>query len=141
MKYMIIYWSRYGNNRKIAEHLSKILGKRGAVEVLTADKADPNALPAADVYIFSAASEKFSIQDDMKKLMKALRNMEGRKCAIINTHGLGFGNGLGKMSRMLSKSGMAKVAEIDFRVGEGTDKGNGLPEGWEKRLDEFASKL
>ena len=77
----------------------------------------------------------------MKKLMKALRNLEGRRYAAINTHGLGIGNGLGKMNRMLSKSGMAKVAEIDFRVGEGTDKGNGLPEGWEKTLDEFSGKI
>jgi flavodoxin len=138
MNYAIIYWSRYGNNRTIAEHLAKALGKKGGVTVMTADKADPNSLPLADVYIFSAAAEKFSIQADMKKLMKNLRNMEGRKYAIINTHALGFKNWLGRMDKLLSKSGMAKAAEIDFRMGDGTDKGSGLPEGWEKRLDEFA---
>jgi len=26
-------------------------------------------------------------------------------------------------------------------MGDGTDKGHGLPPGWEKRLDEFAAKL
>lgn len=141
MKYAIIYWSRFGNNRKIAEHLSKALEKKGTVEILTADRADPNALPAADIYIFSAAAEKFSIQSDMKKLMKSLRNMDGRKYAVINTHALGFKSWLGRMNKLLSKSGMAKAAEIDFRVGDGTDKGNGLPGGWEKRLDDFAAKL
>ena len=57
VKYAIVYWSRYGNNRKIAEHLAKALEKKGQVTVMTADKADPNAMPAADVYVFSAASE------------------------------------------------------------------------------------
>lgn len=141
MKYAIIYWSRFGNNRKIAEHLAKALEKKDTVSVITADRADPSALPAADIYIFSAAAEKFSIQTDMKKLMKNLRNMDGRKYAVINTHALGFKNWLGRMNKLLSKSGMSKIAELDFRVGEGTDKGNGLPEGWENRLDEFAAKL
>lgn len=141
MKYAIIYWSRYGNNRKIAEHLAKTLGKKGEVIVMTADKADPKALPAADIYVFSAAAEKFSIQSDMKKLMGNIRGLDGRKYAVINTHGLGFKNWLGRMNKLLSGSGMAKAAEIDFRVGEGTDKGNGLPPGWENKLDEFAAKL
>lgn len=141
MKYAIIYWSRFGNNRKIAEHLAKALERKGTVEILTADRADPGAMPAADVYVFSAAAEKFSIQSDMKKLMKVLRNMDGRRYALINTHALGFKSWLGRMNKLLSKSGMSKIAELDFRMGEGTDKGNGLPEGWEKRLDEFAAKL
>lgn len=139
MKYVIVYYSRYGNNKKIVEHLSHILMKKGQVQVLTADKAEP--LPPADVYVFSAAAERFSIQEDMKKLMKGLGGMEGKKYAIINTHALKFKSWLGRMDKLLSKSGMAKIAEIDFRMGAGTDKGNGLGEGWEKRLEEFAGKI
>ncbi len=141
MKYVIVYWSRFGNNRKLAEHLAIQLGKKGEVEILTPEKADPASMPMADLYVFSAAAEKFSIQSDMKKLMKNLMNLEGRKYAIINTHALGFKNWLGRMDKLLSKSNMAKVAEIDFRMGDGTDKGNGLPPDWEKRLDGFAAKL
>jgi flavodoxin len=141
MKYVIIYYSRFGNNKKIVEHLAAILKARGAVELLTADKANPDALPQADVYVFSAAAERFSIQTDMKNCMKKLTGMDGKKYAIINTHALKFKSWLGRMDKLLSKSGMAKIAEIDFRMGAGTDKGNGLPEGWEKRLEEFARKI
>jgi hypothetical protein len=45
------------------------------------------------------------------------------------------------MNKLLSKSGMVNIAEVDFRVGQGTKEGSGLPEGWEKRLDEFAGKI
>lgn len=139
MKYAIIYYSRFGNNKKIVEHLAQILMKKGQVQVLTADKT--KSLPPADVYVFSAAAERFSIQSDMKTLMKNLIGMEGKKYAIINTHALKFKSWLGRMDKLLSKSGMAKIAEIDFRVGDGTKKGSGLAEGWEKRLEEFAGKL
>lgn len=139
MKYVIIYWSRFGNNRKIVEHLAKALMPRGEVQTVVA--ADSIKLPQADVYIFSAAAERFSIQQDMKKLMLGLRGMDGKKYVLINTHALGFKNWLGRMNKLLSKSGMTKLAETDFRVGQGTKEGSGLPEGWEKRLDDFAAKL
>jgi len=139
MKYVIVYYSRFGNNKKLVEHLAQDLMKKGQVQVLSADKAEP--LPPADVYIFSAAAERFSIQSDMKKLMKNLHSMEGKKYAIINTHALKFKSWLGRMDKLLAKSGMTKLAEVDFRMGTGTDKGSGLPEGWEKRLDEFAGML
>jgi flavodoxin len=138
MKYVIIYYSRFGNNKKVVEHLAQILMKKGQVQVLTADKANP--LPPAEVYIFSAAAERFSIQSDMKKLMKGISGMDG-KYAIINTHALKFKSWLGRMDKLLAKSGMVKMAEIDFQMGEGTDKGNGLAEGWENRLEEFAGKI
>jgi len=139
MDYVIVYWSRYGNNTKIVERLEALLKPKGGVQVVKA--GDGVALPSADVYVFSAAAERFSIQSDMKNLMSGLRGMEGKKYAIINTHALGIKNWLGRMDKLLSKSGMSKIAETDFRVGAGTDKGEGLPEGWEKKLEEFAGKL
>lgn len=139
MKYVIVYWSRFGNNRKIAVHLETLLKPKG--EVITLVAADSVKLPQADVYVFSAAAERFSIQEDMKKLMSGLRGMDGKKYVLINTHALGFKNWLGRMNKLLSKSGLTKLAETDFRVGEGTKEGNGLPQGWEKKLEEFANRI
>jgi len=141
MKYIIVYWSRFGNNKRIVDALEPMLAKKGTVTVVKAGTPEAAKLPPADVYIFSAAAEKFSIQTDMKKLMKGLRGMEGKKYAIINTHALKFKNWLGRMDKLLKKSGMTKVAEAAFYMGPGTDKGKGLGEGWEKQLEEFAGKL
>jgi flavodoxin len=141
MKYAIIYWSRFGNNMKIVEKLELLLKPKGEVNIIKAGTPEAAKLPDADVYIFSAAAEKFSIQADMKKLMKSLRGMNGKKYAIINTHALKFKNWLGRMDKLLKNSGMTKVAEADFIMGDGTDKGNGLVDGWEKKLAGFAGKL
>lgn len=139
MKYVIVYWSRFGNNRKIAARLEALLKPKG--EIITLVAADSVKLPQADVYVFSAAAERFSIQEDMKKLMSGLRGMEGKKYALINTHALGFKSWLGRMNKLLAKSGLVKLAETDFRVGGGTKEGNGLPQGWEKKLEEFTNKI
>ena len=139
MKYVIIYWTRHGNNKKIVDYLAGKL--QGDVKIIKAGTPEAGKLPDADIYIFSAAAEKFSIQADMKKLMKGLRNMEGKKYALINTHALKFKSWLGRMDKLLAKSGMTKISEIDFRMGDGTNEGNGLQEGWEAKLDTFCVKL
>ncbi len=142
MKYVIIYWSRYGNGKKIVERVSdKLKEKKADVQMLTTDEANPSALPAADLYIFSAPAEAFNIQKNMRKCMKHLQGMDGKKYAIINTHAMKR-NWLSKMEKLLSKKNMIKVAEIDFHVqGKGIQHGEGLGSGWETKLDEFVQKL
>jgi flavodoxin len=141
MKYVIVYWSRYGNGKKLVEHLAGILSKRGETKVFTTAEADPTAMPAADMYIFSAPQEKFTLQTDMRRFMKKITGMEARKYGIINTHAMPTRNQLPKMEKLLGKKQMVKVAAMDFRMGPDSRTGNGLMEGWETKLEEFAGKL
>jgi flavodoxin len=141
MKYTIIYWSRYGHNKKIAQYLDEILKKKNAeTQILTTDEADPTALPEADLYIFSAATEAFNLQRNMRTLMKNLEGMNGKKYGIINTHGMEKDK-LSKMEKLLSKKNMIKVASVDFRVGKDAKSGNAFMEDWEQKLDKFTEKL
>ena len=141
MKYVIVYWSRYGNGKKIIDYLALKLNKRGRkTQIFKTDEVDPTKMPAADFYVFSAPTEAFNIQKNMRKFMKKLNGMEGRKYGIINTHGMKKDR-LNKMEKLLSKQKMVKVAAVDFRVGDGAQTGNGLAEGWKARLDEFAKRI
>ncbi len=141
MKYVMIYWSRYGHNKKIVNYLAeKLREKKAETQILTTDKANPVALPEADVYVFSAAAEAFNLQRNMKTFMKNLEGMEGKKYGIINTHGMDK-NRLQKMEKLLSKKNMVKLAETDFKVGQDIKSGNALIGGWETKLDAFAEKL
>jgi len=36
------------------------------------------------------------------------------------------------MNRILSKKGMGEIAEVDFRIGDGQNKGEGLGDGWQQ---------
>ena len=141
MKYTIVYWSRYGHNKKIVNYLAeKLKEKKAETQILTTDEADPAALPEADLYIFSAAAEAFNLQMNMRTFMRNLEGMSGKKYGLINTHGMKK-NRLSKMEKLLSKKNMVKVAEVDFQVGKDIKSGNALKDGWEVKIDEFAEKL
>lgn len=142
MNYVIVYWSRFGNGKKLVEYLAgKLKEKVGETQIFKTDEADPTAMPKADVYIFSAPAEAFNVQENMRTFMKNLKGMEERKYGIINTHGMKKDR-LYKMEKLLSEKKMVKVAGVDFLVGrEGVKNGNGLKDGWEAKLDEFAGKL
>jgi flavodoxin len=142
MSYVIVYWSRYGNGKKVVDTLAgKLKDKSGEIQVFKTDEADPTAMPEADIYVFSAAQEAFNLQKNMKKFMKKLEGMDNKKYGIINTHAMKNKNALPKMEKLLSKKKMVKVAEVDFRVGDGSQTGDGLMEGWEDKLNDFAKKL
>ncbi len=141
MKYTIIYWSRYGNGKKIVDYLEKKLqDKKAEVKILKTNDADPTSLPEADIYVFSAPAEAFSLQRNMKSFMKNLKDMDGKKYGIINTHAMDK-NRLGTMEKLLNKKNMKKLAGVDFKVGKEANTGNGLMDGWEAKVDEFANKI
>ena len=51
----MVYWSRYGNGKKIVETLAEKLKKNKVeTQIFTTDEANPSQLPEADLYIFSA---------------------------------------------------------------------------------------
>lgn len=139
MKYVIVYWTRHGNNKKIVDYLTGKL--EGEVQVFRTEEATPEAMPDADFYIFSAAAEKFALQKNMRVLMKNLQNMDGKKYGIINTHGRKKKNWLPAMEKLLSKKGMLKVTETHFLISGAPQDGPGLEEGWEQKLDQFSANL
>jgi flavodoxin len=140
MNYVIVYWSRYGNGKKVVENLTTKLSKKGETKIFTTDEANPSSMPEADMYVFSAPTEAFNVQKNMRKFIKKLKGMDGKKYGIINTHGMDR-NLLEKMEKLLSKKNMEKVAEVDFKVGKDANTGNGLLDGWETKVEEFAGKL
>jgi flavodoxin len=142
MKYVIVYWSHFGNGKKLVDYLAKKLEKKGAeTQIFKTNEADPTAMPKADLYVFSAPTEVMNIQKNMRKFMKKLKELDGKKYGIINTYGMKKDR-LDKMEKLLSKKKMVKVAGVEFHVeGDGVQTGNGLMNGWEAKLDEFAGKL
>ena len=141
MKYVIIYWSRYGNGKRVVDYLAGKLKEKGAeTQILKTDEADPASIPQADKYIFSAPTEAFNVQKNMRTFMKNMDGMEEKKYGIINTHGMKKDR-LPKMEKLLSKKNMIKLAGVEFQVGKNANTGNGLMDGWEAKVDDFVGKL
>ncbi len=142
MKGVIIYWSRYGNGKRVVNNLAGNFRKKGIdIQVLNTDKANPKNMPDADFYVFSSPTEAFRVQKNMRKFMKELEGLENKKYGVINTHRMKR-NWLKSMNNVLTKKKkMMKIADLDFRVGDETESGSGLPKGWEMDIDEFAEKI
>jgi len=142
LKALIVYWSRYGNGKRVVNRLNKSLKQKGVkTKVIKTDKCDPARLPEADFYVFSSPTEMFRVQRNMRKFIKKLEGMEGKRYGIINTHCMDR-NWLRSMDKVLTKKKkMKKLAAVDFRVGDDAESGDDLPEGWENELDKFAGEL
>ena len=139
MKVVIVYSSRYGNGKKCVDCVDARLKAKGhSVQVQNAPSSDPSQIPPADLYVFSGATEAFGLAKGIKQYLAGLPELSGRKYALINTHGMKKARGLPRMEKILSGKNMVKFDEIDFQVGDGTDKGNGLPAGYEAMLARWA---
>jgi len=137
----MVYWSRFGNNKKLVDSLALLLNDKGSeTQIFTTDEVDPTAMPTADVYIFSAASESFNLQQNMRTFLKELSGMDGKKYGIMNTH-WSPKNRLEKMEKLLSQHNMKKIAEADFRVDKDGHGEFRLLDKWEVKLGKFAEKL
>ena len=66
MNYVIVYWSRYGNGKKLVDHLETKLKKIGDTKVFKTDEVNPTKMPDADYYVFSAPTEAFNVQRNMR---------------------------------------------------------------------------
>jgi flavodoxin len=143
MKFAIIYSSRYGNGKKCVDAVDEELKKKGhEVQMINAQEADPSQIPPADFYIFSGATEAFGIAKGIKKYLKKMPEMEGKKFALINTHAMDRAIALGKMDKLLTtKKKMVKMAAIDFKVEDGTNDGNGLPGSYKDDLHEWVEGI
>ena len=138
----MVYYSRFGHNKQIVEYIKEKLSNKGhTVNVIESTQSDPKNLPNADVFVFSASVEAFRIKKEMRHFMKKMDGVNGKKCALINTHGMKKRNWLKSMEKMITKKNMQKMAEIDFIIGEGQDKGEGLEKDWKKKLDGFIESI
>lgn len=139
----MVYSSRFGNGKKCVDFVDEQLRTKGhEVQVINAPKADPTQIPPADMYIFSGATEAFSIARGIKKYLKKLPQMQGQKYALISTHAMDRAIALNKMEKLLSKKKkMVKVSTIDFKVNNRAQQGNGLPEGYEDSLREWVEGI
>ena len=141
MKYVIVYWSRYGHGKKLVTYLSEKLNDRKIeTQILKTDEVNPTSMPEADLYVFSAPAEAFSLQRSFKGFLKRLDGMDNKKYGIINTHGMDK-NRLGQMENILTKKNMIKVAEVDFKIGKDIKSGNAFLEDYKPKIEEFAGKL
>ena len=141
MKVCIAYESKFGNGKKIVEHMQTTISKKGHdVETCSVREISPNSLPNADIYIFSSPTHIGGPPGKMKKFLKKLEiNQEGAKYALMETYMYPNSKTLQKMEDIIESKGMTKVTDgVSLKVK--SVKGP-LEDGYEEKLEEFSKKI
>jgi len=112
MKKLVVYYSKSGNTKKIAEVIAKEL----KCKVISIDKVKASDLDV-DLIGFGAGIYAFKPH---KKLMKFVKNLDCKckKCFIFSTSGAGKGQ-MGALNKLLEKKGF-KVIDKFACKGEDT---------------------
>jgi multimeric flavodoxin WrbA len=148
--------SRYGNGAMVAEEFKRQMAAKGVtVNVHQVRDAKPKEMPPADLYLFSSPGRFGKPTGDMQGLMKKARLPSGTKCAVLTTElapvpdkktgWMPSEEELGKCQRMipvmnqiLLERGWVNVAECRIHV---TGLKGPLEEGWQKKVEAFASQI
>lgn len=141
MKVYIAYESKYGNGKKMVDHLENILKGNGhEVQVCLARETKPNQMPQVDLYIFHSPTHMMAPVGKVKKLLKKMEiPQKDAKYALTATHQEPSANTVKKMEAIIKSKGLSKAADGLQVLVKGT-KGP-LEEGWEQKVETFASEL
>lgn len=156
MKIEYVHASKFGNGAKVAEEFKRLMAAKGiAVEVRHVREADPKALPAADLYLFSSPGRMGKPIGRARRFLKKVTLPAGTKYALLTTEGAPRPDKkTGRMpteeeqakwqrvrpviNEILGGKGLVRVAEEKIFV---TGMKGPLEEGWEKKVEAFAAGI
>jgi multimeric flavodoxin WrbA len=148
--------SKYGNGAAVAEEFSKQMAAKGVtVHVHHIRDVKPKEPPRAELYVFSSPGRLGKPIGRMRRFLKKVALPAGTKYALLTTEGaprpdtrtgrLPTEEELARwqrvtpiMNELLQAKGFVKVAEGKVLV---TGMKGPLEEGWEKKVEVFASQI
>lgn len=156
MRVEIFHASKYGNGEKVAAYLQGLLTAKGhQANVDHVKRVKPKNVPVADLYVFCSPPRIGKPIGKMKRFLSKVILPPGSKFALLATQMQArpnkktgemptpeeiekFQRCLPIMEEMLVGKGMVKVAAAEIAV---TGLKGPLEEGWEKKVEAFASLL
>lgn len=140
MKVCIAYESKFGNGKKCVDYLHGTMIKRGhEVQTFSIREIKPNSLPQADLYVFSTPTHVGGPPGKTKKFLNKLDIKQGAKYALMTTHMDPNAKTLQKMEGLLQPKRLTKTTDgLMIKV---TGMKGPLEEGYEEKLEDFATKL
>jgi len=156
MKIEYFHASKYGNGAMVAEEFKKHMAARAVtVNVHHVRDVSPKEMPPADLYLFSSPGRMGKPIGRARRFLKRAQLPAGAKYAILTTEGaprpdkksgrMPTEEELAKwqrvipiMNEILQGKGLVKVAEGKILV---TGLKGPLEEGWQKKVEAFASQI
>lgn len=156
MKIEYFHASKYGNGAMVAEEFKRQMAAKGVtVNVHHVRDAKPKEILPADLYLFSSPGRMGKPIGSMRRFLKKAILPSGTKYAILTTEaapqpdkktgrvpteeeGARWHRIIPIMNEILQEKGLVKVAEGKILV---TGLKGPLEEGWQKKVEAFASQI
>ena len=156
MKIEYFHASKYGNGAMVAEEFKRQMAAKGVtVNVHHIRDARPKEMPPADLYLFSSPGRMGKPTWGMRRFQKKAKLPSGTKYAILTTEAATqpdkktgqmpaeeeearWHRIIPIMNEILQEKGLVKVAEGKILV---TGIKGPLEEGWQKKVQAFASQI
>jgi flavodoxin len=117
LKSIVIYASRYGNTRRLAESIAEILHARGEVELLPADEAHGIATAGANLLVIGGPTEVHTMTQSVVHLFSSLERgtLRGIPAAAFDTRVRAArwltGSAASGIARKLRRAGARLIAD------------------------------
>lgn len=87
MNILVVYFSKFGHTRKIADEIALTLQEQGAVRELMADQLQPADLTGIDLLIFGTPTHRMNLPEALRPILESLprRCLKGVKFAAFDT--------------------------------------------------------
>lgn len=155
MKIEYVHASKYGNGATVAQEFREDMAARGVeVTVHHVREVAPDAMPTADLYLFSSPGRMGRPIKDMRRFLKAIRLPAGTRYALLTTEmapkpdpktgvvpddeSCPFQKVRPIMHELLERKGLVEVAEDKVHVLEVEGP---LEEGWQQKVAAFAARI
>jgi len=156
MKVVYVHASKYGNGARVADELrSRMANHDITVETHHVDEIKPEAIAAADLYVFSSPGRMGRPIRSIRHFLKGVRLPRGTRYALLTTEMAAqpdkktgvvpteaeicrFQHVRPIMIEILQHKGLVKVAEEKVYV---TDLKGPLEEGWQTKVHAFADSI
>lgn len=152
MRSIVIYASRYGNTRRLAEAIAEALHTRGDVQLLPADEVSSLQTDKIDLLVIGGPTEVHGMTPPIARIFKGLRRhaLAGVATATFDTRIRGArwmtGSAASGMSRKLRHLGARLIAQEEsfFVAGRNSPATGETPQlepGEEERAMQWAASL
>jgi menaquinone-dependent protoporphyrinogen IX oxidase len=156
MRVVYVHASKYGNGARVADEFrSRMADHDIAVETHHVDEVEPEAIPSADLYVFSSPGRMGRPIRSIRHFLKDVRRPRGTRYALLTTEMAPqpdkktgvvpteeeicrFQHVRPIMIEILQHKGLVKVAEEKVYV---TDLKGPLEDGWQAKVDAFADAI
>jgi flavodoxin len=139
MRTVVIFDTKYGNTRKIAE----AIGRRLDSAVLQAGEVDPESLFDYDLLVLGSPTHGGWYTEAVRDLLESPKVFEGKQVAVFDTRTVKwswiFGSAAKRLARQLQKLGAVPVREPEAFFVNGMQ--GPLKEGELERARQWAAEL